>query len=109
MSLDDRAEELASDLGVDKEEVKADLEKLVEYSVPLDEAASSLRRKYGDGPSTTEPTGKDIAEISTSDSAVTVRGRVLTVGKRSIRYQGDDLVIFEGELADESGKISYTA
>lgn len=109
MSLDDHAEELASDLGVDKEEVKADLEKLVNYSVPMDEAKSSLRRKYGDGSGGGEPTAKDIADVSTRDSTVTVRGRVLTVGKRSIRYQGDDLVIFEGELADESGVISYTA
>jgi replication factor A1 len=34
---------------------------------------------------------------------------VLTVGKRSIRYQGDDQVILEGKLADESGAISYTS
>jgi replication factor A1 len=108
MTLDDHAEELASDLGVDKQEVTADLEKLVDYSVPIEEAKSSLRRKYGDG-SGGEPTGKDIAEVTTTDSSVAVRGQVLTVGKRSIRYQGDDLVIFEGELADESGTISYTA
>ncbi|MFT4884558.1 MAG: replication factor A1, partial [Natronomonas sp.] len=49
MSLDDAAEELASSLGVDKAEVKEDLEKLVSYSVPMDEAKQSLRRKYGDG------------------------------------------------------------
>ena len=110
MSLDDHAEDLASDLGVDKEEVKADLEKLVSYSVPIEEAKSSLRRKYGDGGGGGgEPTAKALGDITTSDSSVAVRGRVLTVGKRSIRYQGDDLVIFEGELADESGKISYTA
>jgi replication factor A1 len=109
MTLDDHAEELASDLGVDKQEVTADLEKLVDYSVPIEEAKSSLRRKYGDGSGGGEPTGKDIAEVTTTDSSVAVRGQVLTVGKRSIRYQGDDLVIFEGELADDSGKISYTA
>jgi replication factor A1 len=109
MNLDDHAEDLASDLGVDKEEVKADLQNLVEYSVPIEEAKSSLRRKYGDGSGSGEPTAKAIAEVSTSDSAVSVEGRILTVGKRSIRYQGDELVIFEGELADESGTISYTA
>jgi replication factor A1 len=109
MTLDDHAEDLASDLGVDKEEVKADLQNLVEYSVPVEEAKSSLRRKYGDGSGSGEPTSKALAEVSTSDAAVTVEGRVLTVGKRSIRYQGDELVIFEGELGDESGTISYTA
>ncbi|EMA53367.1 MULTISPECIES: Single-stranded DNA binding protein [Halococcus] len=109
MELDDHAEELASTLGVDKAEVRADLEKLVNYSVPIDEAKDSLRRKYGDGGGGGEPSALSIADVSTADSAVAVRGVVLTVGKRSIRYQGDDLVIREGEIADESGKISYTA
>jgi len=110
MSLDDHAEELASSLGVDKAEVKADLENLVEYSVPVEEAKDSLRRKYGDGSSGSGgPTSKAIAEIATGDSNVTVTGTVLTVGRRSIRYQGSDHVIVEGEIADESGSISYTA
>jgi replication factor A1 len=109
MSLDDHAEDLASDLGVDKEEVKADLQNLVEYSVPVEEAKQSLRRKYGDGGGSSEPSRADIADVTTDDANVTVTGKVLTVGKRSIRYQGDTQVIFEGKLADETGEISYTA
>ena len=111
MELDDHAEELASDLGVDKEEVKSDLQNLVEYSVPIDEAKSSLRRKYGDGSSGGggTPSSKDIAQITSEDGNVTVTGVVLTAGKRSIRYQGDDHVIVEGRLADETGTIDYTA
>ena len=67
MSLDDAAEELASALGVDETEVKADLEKLVSYSVPMDEAKQSLRRKYGDGGSGGgggTPSETDIADIT---------------------------------------------
>ncbi|WP_226010176.1 Single-stranded DNA binding protein [Halomicrobium salinisoli] len=110
MSLEDHAEELASDLGVDKEEVRSDLENLVNYSVPVDEAKQSLRRKYGDGGGGGgTPSSKDVAEISPDDSNVTVTARVLTVGTRSIQYQGDEQVIREGELADETGTISYTA
>jgi replication factor A1 len=110
MSLDDHAEDLASSLGVDKTEVKRDLENLVEYSVPVEEAKDSLRRKYGDDSGGDGgPTAKDIAEVTTGDSNVTVTGTVLTVGKRSIRYQGANHVIFEGEIADESGTLSYTA
>ncbi|SEN78793.1 replication factor A1 [Halorientalis persicus] len=111
MELDDHAEDLASDLGVDKEEVKSDLENLVSYSVPVDEAKQSLRRKYGDGStgSTGAPSAVDVADVSPDDSNVTVTARVLTVGKRPINYRGEDHVIFEGELADETGKISYTA
>ncbi|WP_339106487.1 Single-stranded DNA binding protein [Haloterrigena salinisoli] len=110
MELDDHAEDLASDLGVDKEEVKSDLQNLVEYSVPVDEAKQSLRRKYGDGSSGGgTPSSKDIAEITPEDGNVTVTGVVLTAGKRSIRYQGSDHVIVEGRLADETGAIDYTA
>ena len=110
MSLDDHAEELASDLGVDKEEVQRDLENLVSYSVPIDEAKQSLRRKYGDGGGGGGgPTAVDLAEVSPDDGNVTVTARVLTVGTRPIRYQGEDHVIHEGELADETGKLSYTA
>ncbi|MDG5820966.1 Single-stranded DNA binding protein [Natronococcus sp. A-GB7] len=111
MELDDHAEELASDLGVDKEEVKSDLQNLVEYSVPVDEAKQSLRRKYGDGSSGGggTPSAKNVADITPDDGSVTVTGTVLTAGKRSIRYQGSDHVIVEGQLADETGRIDYTA
>jgi ssDNA-binding replication factor A large subunit len=111
MELDDHAEELASDLGVDNEEVKADLQNLVEYSVPIDEAKQSLRRKYGDGSSGGggTPSAKNVGDITPEDGNVTVTATVLTAGKRSIRYQGSDHVIVEGELADETGRIDYTA
>ena len=111
MELDDHAEELASDLGVSKEEVKSDLENLVSYSVPMDEAKQSLRRKYGDGSSGGggAPSAVDVADVSTEDSSVTVTATILTVGKRPIHYRGEDHVIFEGQLADETGTISYTA
>ena len=110
MSIDDHAEELASTLGVDKTEVKADLEKLVSYSVPIDEAKQSLRRKYGDSSGGGgEPPETDVADIAPDDGSVSVTVRVLTVGERSIRYQGEEQTIYEGELADETGRISYTA
>ncbi|MFC7154698.1 Single-stranded DNA binding protein [Halomarina halobia] len=109
MDIDDRAEALASDLGADNEEVKADLQNLLEYDVPIDEAVQSLRRKYGGGGGGAAPAARSIGDVTTEDASVTVTARVLTVGKRTIRYQGDDYTIFEGELADESGRISYTA
>ncbi|TYT61366.1 Single-stranded DNA binding protein [Natrialba swarupiae] len=111
MELDDHAEDLASDLGVDKEEVKSDLQNLIEYSVPIDEAKGSLRRKYGDGSSGggSAPSSKEIGEITPEDGNVTVTGVVLTAGERSIRYQGSDHVIVEGKLAGETGVIDYTA
>ncbi|MDS0292952.1 Single-stranded DNA binding protein [Halogeometricum luteum] len=110
MNVDEHAEELASTLGVDKAEVKSDLENLLSYSVPIDEAKQSIRRKHGgDSGASAAPTSKDVADVDTDDGNVTVTVRVLTVGKRSIRYQGEEQTIREGELADATGKISYTA
>jgi replication factor A1 len=110
MDVDDHAEELASDLGVDKAEVKSDLKNLVQYSVPIDEAKQSIRRKHGgdDGGSAT-PTTMDLADVDTDSGPVTVTVRVLTVGTRSIRYQGEEQTIREGEFADGTDTISYTA
>jgi replication factor A1 len=111
MDIEAHAEELASALGVDKTEVKADLENLLQYSVPIDEAKQSVRRKHGGGSggSSPEPSTKAVEDISTDDGNVTVTVRVLTVGTRSIRYQGEEQVIREGEFADATGKISYTS
>ncbi len=111
MNVDEHAEELAADLGVEESAVREDLENLVSYSVPIDEAKQSLRRKYGEGSSGGDggPTTRDIADVRIGDNSVSVTGVVLTVGTRSIRYQGEDQVIQEGEIADETGRISYTA
>jgi len=109
MNVDERAEALASDLGADEEEVREDLENLVSYSVPIDEAEQSLRRKYGDGSGGDAPGEKSIDEVTTDDSSVSVTARVLTVGTRTIRYEGDEYTIYEGELADGTGVVDYTA
>ena len=110
MDVDEHAEELASALGVDKAEVTDDLENLLSYSVPIDEAKQSIRRKHGGGGGNdATPTAKDVADVTTEDGNVTVTVRVLSVGRRSIRYQGDEQTIQEGEFADETGRISYTA
>jgi replication factor A1 len=110
MELDDHAEELASDLGVDKEEVREKLENMAEYNVPIDEAKQSVRRDYGDGGSDGGAVStKALDEIGPDDGTVATTVRVLSVGKRSIQYSGERHVIFEGELADETGNISYTA
>jgi Single-stranded DNA-binding replication protein A (RPA), large (70 kD) subunit and related ssDNA-binding proteins len=108
MNIDEEAKELASALGRDAEDIKAELEDLVAYSVPIEEAKQSIRRKYTDT-GAAPPESKDIAAITMSDSSVNVTARVLTAGKRRIQYQGDEQVIIEGRLADETSDISYTA
>ena len=112
MDIDEHAEELASALGIDKTEVKDDLQNLLQYDVPIGEAKQSIRRKHGDSGgsgSTAAPSTKDVGDVTTDDSSVSVTARVLTVGQRSIYYNGEEQVIREGELADPTGTISYTS
>lgn len=110
MNVEEHAEELAADLGADKEAVTRDLENLLAYSVPVDEAKESLRRKYGGGDaSPSEPEPRSLGDVTPDDANVAVTATVLTVGTRSIRYQGEERVIREGELADETGRLSFTA
>ncbi|MFB6113353.1 MAG: Single-stranded DNA binding protein [Halodesulfurarchaeum sp.] len=110
MNIEKHAEDLAADLDAEKSALKEDLENLLSYSVPVEEATASLRRKYGDADAgTTEPGRTDVASVTPESGSVSVLVRVLTVGRRRIRYQGEDVVIYEGDVADETGRISYTA
>ncbi|MFB6362244.1 MAG: Single-stranded DNA binding protein [Halobacteriales archaeon] len=110
MNVEEHAADLAAELDADEEAVARDLENLLTYSVPVDEAKQSLRRKYGeseDAPA--EPEDRSIGDVSPEDANISVTATILTKGTRSIRYQGDEQVIQEGQLADETGRISYTA
>jgi replication factor A1 len=108
--VSEHAVELADELDADPDEVEERLRNLLEYSVPLEEAERTVRRRYGsEGTEPSTPETKDIADLSPSDSRVTVEAVVLSAGRRSIRVSGDETVITEGELADETDVISYTA
>ncbi len=111
MDVTSHAEELASALGIDTQEAKDDLEALLSYSVPLEEAKRSIRRKHGGdtGGGGDTPETRSLAGITTDLGNVNVAVRVLTVGTRTIRYQGEDNTIREGRFGDETGTISYTA
>lgn len=108
--VSEHAVELADELGADPDEVEERLRNLLEYSVPLEEAERTVRRRYGS--EDTEPTSKepkDIADLSPTDSAVSVEAVVLSAGRRSIRVNGEDTVITEGQIADDTDVITYTA
>jgi replication factor A1 len=110
MDVDDTVAALAEDLDAEEAAIREDLSNLLEYSVPLEEAERSLRRKYGDGGGRSSgPEPVDVEEVTTDASNVTVTGVVLTSGQRSIQYDGEEHVIVEGEIADGTGRISYTA
>lgn len=109
MTIEDRAASLAAEFETDESAIREDLENLLAYSVPLEEAVQSLRRKYGDGGGRPASKTVTVDEITASYDAVSIRAVVLAVGRRTIRFDGDERRIIEGELADETGKIAFTA
>lgn len=50
-----------------------------------------------------------VKELKPGLSSVTVTGRVLSVSAREITVQGEPKTLWEGELADETGRVPYTA
>lgn len=110
MTIEERATQLAADLDADETAIREDLENLITYSVPIEEAVKSLRRKYGrPDESPGEPSALEVDEIDVAHDAVSVTVRVLSAGRRSIQFDGEERVITEGQLADTSGRISFTA
>ncbi len=106
-----RAREISEEVGADPEEVESRLQNLLEYSVPMEEALRTVRRRYDsegdDETGVREPV--DVESLSVGDGEVSVEVDVLTAGKRSVNAGGDLTTIVEGEVADSSGVISYTS
>lgn len=58
---------------------------------------------------TTELRDATVAELTPGLRGVRVTGRILDVAPRDITVQGESKTIYGGTLADESGKIEFTA
>ena len=50
-----------------------------------------------------------VAELMEGMNNVTVSGRILSVERREITVEGSPKVVFSGMLADETGKVQYSA
>lgn len=101
---------LAEELDASREEVRRTLENLLEYSVPLDEAMRTVRRRYESRDAPQEESRlRSVDELSPEAGNVAVEVEVLSAGRRSIQSNGEETTIVEGRVADESGAIGYTA
>jgi replication factor A1 len=54
-------------------------------------------------------TAGEIGELEAGMSAVTITGRVLSKDSREVEVRGEPQTLWEGEIADETGRIPYTA
>ncbi|PTD94609.1 hypothetical protein C9439_01980 [archaeon SCG-AAA382B04] len=93
----------------DEEKVKQELNELInQYKVPVDQAISSIIRKYQD--STTNRAGKkQIKNIESDESGIEITGRIIRKTPRTIEVEGEERDVVSGTLGDESGIINFTA
>ncbi len=81
----------------------AAVQRPTDHDVPPPDALSDV-----EGPSL-EATEREIGELTPGMSSVAVTGRVLHVRERDIQVKGEPRTLWEGELADASGRIPFTA
>jgi replication factor A1 len=100
------------DIEISREEIEKELNRFMEYGVPIDQAKQTLIKKFGgvavftSGKSSNR---KLISELQPNERSVNLLCRLITVNPKEITVKGDNQKIFYGILGDESGSISFTA
>ncbi len=96
----------ALDNEIEESSILADLKKLIEFRVPLEEAKRSLIKKYG---------GEDksivckLGDIKIGDRNIEFTAQVMELAKKSINVNTIEKTIFSGTLGDETAARSFTA
>lgn len=96
----------ALDNEIEESSILADLKKLIEFRVPLEEAKRSLIKKYG---------GADksivckLGDIKIGDRNIEFTAQVMELTKKSINVNTIEKTIFSGILGDETAARSFTA
>ena len=90
------------------DELEKQLQKFLEYGVPIQQAKKTIIRKYGSSSTVTEKR-KLLKELQPNESSVNVIGRIITVNPKEIELKGEKRKIFYGMIADESTVLPFTA
>lgn len=95
---------------VTKEEIIQELNKFIEYGVPIDQAKQTLIKKYGGVAVFTQSNERKlISELQPNERSVNLVCRVIAVNPKEVSVKGDNRKIFYGVFGDESGTIPFTA
>ena len=102
-----------TDKKVTRSEIEEELNKFMDYGVPIEQAKQTLLKKYGGGiafssqPSSTER--RLIADLEPNERSVNLLGHVIAINPKEITVKGENRQIFYGILGDESGTIPFTS
>lgn len=97
---------MALDSEIDENGILADLKKLIEFRVPIEEAKRSLIKKYGGADKSIV---RKLCDIKISDRNIEFTTQVMEVARKTINSNNIEKTIFSGILGDETAARSFTA
>ncbi len=103
---------LGEDAGkkVSAETVQDELEKFLEYGVPIDQAKQTLLKKFGGSTVAAAASERTLlSELEPNQRSVKVIAQVIAINPKDIVVRGENRQIFYGILGDETGTIQFTA
>jgi replication factor A1 len=101
-----------SETEITRENIEKELNKFMDYGVPIDQAKQTLIKKYGGQAILSSEQSSErilISELQPNERSVNLLCRVITVNPKEITVKGDNRKIYYGILGDESGTISFTS
>ena len=116
-NLNQHAEDILSKLDTQKkqaltvQEVAEELEKFLEYGVPVKQAKQTLLKKFGVN-TTVSPDDVDrtlLADLQPNKRNVKLVAQVVSINPKDIMVKGQSRTIFTGLLRDESGTLPFTS
>ena len=115
--LKKHAEDVLSLLGsdtktpVNADDIKGQLERFLEYGVPLNQAKQTLLKKYGAsaGVAIKALERTKLADLTPNMRSVRIVGQIVSLNPKDITVKGEPRQIFYGILRDESGSVSFTS
>ena len=116
-NLNQHAEDILSKLDTQKkqaltvQEVAEELEKFLEYGVPVKQAKQTLLKKFGVN-TTVSPDDVDrtlLADLQPNKRNVKLVAQVVSINPKDIMVKGQPRTIFTGLLRDESGTLPFTS
>ncbi|WP_406660779.1 Single-stranded DNA binding protein [Methanolobus sp. ZRKC3] len=97
--------ELSRALGnTDEDIIRLELEKLLSFKVPLDEAKKTIMSKY----KSKVASPVLIKDLKTGMEGIEIVARILSIEEKIVISQGEKKIIFSGTMGDGTGICSFT-
>ena len=97
---------------VSREELIDEINKFMEYGVPIEQAKQTLVKKFGGNAPISMPSSNErtlITDLEPNLRNVNLLGRIIAINPKEITVKGENRTIFYGILGDESGTIPFTS